>query len=221
MNKEVSKKEKKMMIKQLLTPLVPLMAALLLAGCASVATTEPHPLPQVPAGFKTAQAKAPTTAAQAQWWQAFADPQLDALTERALAHNTGIQLAGARLAQARALLRSANADQLPQLGASAGAGRIGGDAARANATAGTTYSAGLNLSYEVDLIGRLAKTSDAAALDAQARESLLAGARLLVQSDVAQTYFALRTLDAERALMRETVQAYQDTLKLSEKRYAG
>lgn len=210
--------ENNMSIKNLLTPLV---AALVLAGCASVATTEPHALPDVPASFKTAQAAGAVTAAQAEWWKTFADPQLDALTERALAHNTSIQQAAARLAQARALLRSTNADRLPQLGASAGAGRQGGDAARAAGTAGTLYSAGLNLSYEVDLMGRLAKTTDAAALDAQARESLLKSTQLLVQADVAQTYFALRALDAERVLMRETVAAYGDTLKLTEKRFAA
>jgi len=215
-----------MISKNLLMPrwaprFAPLFAALVLAGCASVATTEPHALPDVPAAFKTAQAGGPAAAAQAQWWKSFADPQLDALTERALAHNTSIQQAAARLAQARALLRSANADRLPQIGASAGAGRQGGDAARAAGTSGTVYSAGLALSYEVDLIGRLGQTRDAAALDAQARESLLQATRLLVQADVAQSYFALRALDAERALMRETVAAYQDTLKLTEKRQAA
>ena len=159
--------------------------------------------------------------AQAQWWKAFADPQLDALTERALAHNTSIQQAAARLAQARALLRSTDSNRALQVGASAGAGRQGGEAARAMGTAGTALSAGVNLSYEIDLMGRLSKASEAAALDAQAREALLQATHLLVQSDVAQTYFALRALDAERALMRDTVAAYQDTLKLTEKRHAA
>ncbi len=203
---------------QILTPLV---AALLLAGCASVATNEPHALPAVPAAYKNSLAIGTTAAAQTEWWKSFADPQLDVLTERALAHNTSIQQAAARLAQARALLRNANADRLPQVGASLGAGRQGGDASRAAGTSGTLYTAGVNLSYEVDVIGRLSKASDAASLDAQARESLLQSARLLVQSDVAQTYFALRALDAERALMRDTVNAYLDTLKLTEKRHAA
>ncbi len=200
----------------------PLVAAMVLAGCASVATTEPHPMPAIPAAYKSAPADAaPAAAAQPDWWKAFADPQLDALTERALAHNTGIQQAAARLAQARALLRRADADRLPQLNASAGASRQGGDGARAAATDGTLYTVGASLSYEVDLIGRLSKASEAAALDAQAQASLLQATRLLVQADVAQAYFALRALDAERALMRDTVAAYLDTLKLTEKRHAA
>ncbi|MDN3920057.1 efflux transporter outer membrane subunit [Roseateles violae] len=201
--------------------LLPLIAALVLAGCANVAVQEPHPLPDTPAAYKSGQAAGPTASAQAEWWKAFADPRLDALTERALAHNTSIQLAGARLAQARALLRASRAELLPQVSANAGASRLGGDAARANATAGTLYTAGLNLSYEVDVMGRLSKASEAAALDAKAREALLQSAQLLVQADVAQAYFALRALDAERALMRDTVAAYQDTLRLTEKRHAG
>src|SRR6218665_984219 len=106
----MSEKESPMSFKQLLTPLV---AALVLAGCASVATTEPHPLPELPAAFKTVQAAGPAAAAQAQWWKSFADPQLDALTDRALAHNTSIQQAAARLAQARAPLRGAPAGRPP------------------------------------------------------------------------------------------------------------
>ncbi|MBT9491938.1 MAG: efflux transporter outer membrane subunit [Paucibacter sp.] len=200
--------------------LLPLLAALVLAGCANLATIEPHPLPVVPEAFKTASA-APTTAVQTDWWTSFADPVLNDLTERALAHNTSIQAAAARLAQARALLRSSEADRALQVGASAGAGRQGGDAARAAGTSGTQLTAGVNLSYEIDVMGRLSQASQAAALDAQAREALLQSARLLVQADVAQSYFALRALDAERALMRDTVAAYNDTLKLTEKRHAA
>ncbi|MBC7727961.1 MAG: efflux transporter outer membrane subunit, partial [Microbacteriaceae bacterium] len=201
-------------------PLLPLLSALVLAGCANLATPEPHAMPAVPEAFKTQNASVGTTA-QAQWWKTFADPVLDDLTERALAHNTSIQGAAARLAQARALLRSTDADRAFQVGASAGASRQGGDAARAAGTAGTVTSAGVNLSYEIDVMGRLAKASSAASLDAQARESLLQSTRLLVQSDVAQTYFALRALDAERALTRDTVAAYNDTLTLTEKRFAA
>lgn len=198
-----------------------LVAALVLAGCANLATTEPHPLPATPAAFKAAALPGAAAQASPQWWKTFGDAELDALTERALAHNTSLQAAAARLAQARALLRSASADRWPQLGAQASAAKQGGDAAKALGADGTQYRAGLALSYEVDVIGRIGDAALAARLDAQAREALLASTRLLVQADVAQTYFALRALDAERALMRETVAAYQDTLKLTERRHAA
>jgi multidrug efflux system outer membrane protein len=202
--------------------LIPLAAALILAGCANLATPESHPMPAVPASFQGSSAQAAAAAvSQAQWWKAFADPQLDALTEQALAHNTSLQLAGARLAQSRALLRNTNADRWPQVGVSAASGRAGGDFNRAQAQAGTLHELRLDASYEVDVIGRIAKASDAAKLDVRSREALLKSTQLLVQSQVAQTYFALRALDAERALMRETVAAYQDTLTLTERRHAA
>lgn len=198
--------------------LTPLLAALVLAGCANVPVAEPHALSATPAAYKHQALPGAATQAQLEWWKSFADPQLDALTAQALAHNSSLQAAAARLAQARALLKNTDANRLPQLGAQAGVARQGGEAA---AQRGTVYNVGLAASYELDLVGRLSQASRAARLDALAAESLLAGARLLVQADVAQTYFALRALDAERALVRETVAAYRDTLKLTERRYAA
>ncbi|QPF72192.1 efflux transporter outer membrane subunit [Roseateles sp. DAIF2] len=213
------KKENEMSFLTKTRLLTPLLAALVLAGCANVPVAEPHALPATPAAFKKHQAlPGAATQAQLEWWKTFADPQLDALTAQALAHNTSLQAATARLAQARALLKNADANRLPQLGAQGGAARQGGDAAQQR---GSSYNVGLAASYELDLVGRLSQASRAARLDAQAAESLLAGARLLVQADVAQTYFALRALDAERALVRETVAAYRDTLKLTERRHAA
>jgi multidrug efflux system outer membrane protein len=193
--------------------LTPLFAALLLAGCASVGTVDPAQLPQPPAAYKAAAANnAP--ALTASWWQPFADPVLDDLVGRAMTANTSVQSAANRLAQARAALGSAQAARLPQVGVSAGAGR----SADPGAPAVTQYSAGLNLAYELDLGGRLLHERNASALDVQAREQLLADARLLVQANVARSYLALRALDTERDIVRDTVAAYGETLSLTEKR---
>ena len=204
----------------------PLFAALVLAGCASTPVVEPVSPPAAPLAFKELDGRwaalQPAEAqARGEWWKAFADPLLDDLVARADRNNTSIQLAAARLAQARALLRSANADRLPQIGLSGGANRQSASPAFGTTAPGTVLNAGLGASYEPDLFGRLAKASNAAALDAQSREALVQSTRLLVQSDVAQTYFGLRALDAERALVRQTVAAYRDTLKLTERRYAA
>lgn len=202
--------------------LVPLLAALLIAGCATPAAVDPASLPTAPAAFKEGDgrwtASAPAEAqSRGEWWKAFADPTLDALVERAAANNTGIAIAAARLAQARAVLRATDADRLPQLGLNAGAVR--GAEAGSNGRAATLATVGANLSYEVDLFGRLRAASDAATLDAQSREALLQSTRLLVQADVAQTYLALRAIDEERTLVRDTVVAYRDTLRLTERRH--
>lgn len=202
--------------------LAPLFAALLLAGCATAPAIDPAALPVAPAIFKEGDGRwAPVAPAEAQsrgeWWKAFADPALDGLVERAGRANNSIQIAAARLAQARALLRATDAARAPQIGVGAGVSR--GTEAGAGSTATTLISAGATLGYEVDLFGRLRASSDAASLDAQAREALLQSTRLVVQSDVAQTYLALRAVDEERALVRETVAAYLDTLQLIERRY--
>ena len=214
------------MNKTLISTLTPLLAAMLLAGCASTSTFTPTAAPAAPAAFKEpadgrwANAAPAEAQARGRWWAVFADPVLDGLVERADLNNTSIQVAAARLAQARALLRSADADRLPQVGVGAGAQRANNLFAGSNAPA-TVPSAGASASWEPDLFGRLAKASNAASLDAQSREALLQGTRLLVQSDVAQAYFTLRALDAERALVRETVTAYGDTLKLTQRRFAA
>lgn len=206
--------------------LAPLFAALVLAGCASTPAVEPVAAPAAPLAFKELDGRwaalQPAEAqARGEWWKAFADPLLDDLVARADRNNTSIQLAAARLAQARALLRANDANRLPQLGLSGGANRQSAGPAFGTTAPATVLSAGLGASYEPDLFGRLAKASNAAALDAQAREALVQSTRLLVQSDVGQTYFGLRALDAERALVRQTVVAYRDTLRLTERRYAA
>jgi multidrug efflux system outer membrane protein len=81
------------------------------------------------------------------------------------------------------------------------------------------FDAGVDLSYEVDLFGRLSHASAAATLDAQASEGLLQSTRLLVQAEVARNYLALRALDEERALVRTTLAAYRETLSLTERRW--
>jgi len=204
--------------------LLPLITALVIAGCATVPEIDASRLPQAPATFKDTDSKwtvAPPAAGspRGEWWKAFADPKMDELIERADRGNTSIQVAAARLAQARAIARITDADRAPQLTAGASAARVDGFS---NGTFGGPRNfgtVGANLGYEVDLFGKLARASDAAALDAQSREALLQSTRLLVQAEVAQTYLSLRALDVERALVRRTVAAYRGTLDLTERRF--
>jgi len=204
--------------------LLPLVAALVLAGCAS--TAELSSGVATPAQFKenAAATVAATTAAPAQadgaWWRAFNDSTLDALVERAAVNNTSVQQAAARLAEARAIARTVDADRSVQVGLGAGANRGAGlDRGNGSKTPGTLITAGANVSWEFDLFGRLSGASNAAALDAGSREALLRSARLAVQAEVAQSYLSLRALDDERAIVRETVEAYRGTLSLTERRF--
>jgi multidrug efflux system outer membrane protein len=206
---------------KLRTALLPLLAALVLAGCATSASVDPASIPAAPAAYKenvgtasTATATAPQS--QGAWWKVFADPVLDQLVEQAAANNS-VKVAAGRLAQARAILRNTDADRLPQVGLSGGAVRQSN--ITTNRVAQTTVTAAAHFSYEVDLIGKLSLNSDAASLDAQSREALLRSTQLLVQADVAQAYLNLRALDSERTLVRDTLKAYGNTLRLTEVRF--
>ena len=203
-----------------------LFFVMLLAGCStSLPKIETEKLPQPPAAFKEGDGRwtqAPPAAAQprVEWWKAFSDPVLDDLVERANRGNTSIQVAAARLAQARAFVRATDADRAPQVGVGASATRAQGIVGGAVVgPARNIFATGVDFSYEVDLFGRLSHATDAATLDAEAQEGLLQSARLLVQAQVAQTYLALRALDAERTLVRSTVAAYRETLALTERRW--
>ena len=205
--------------------LLPLFAALVLAGCATAPAELPTFTP--PAQFKEqavdtqgswTRAQPAEAQPRGEWWRSFDDPLLDRLIERADARNTSIQAAAARLAEARALARSTDADLAPQIGLGAGALRSAGLDRNQSPRPSTLVRAGFDFSYELDLFGKLSGASDAARLDADARAGLLQSTRLLVQAEVAQTYLALRAIDAERVLVRDTVAAYRDTLRLTQSR---
>ena len=212
-------------------PLPALLLALVLAlsGCATPAI-EPPPQPKPPTQFRWplpdlipgigrfAEAAPAEAQPRGQWWRVFRDPVLDDLVERSGRSNNELAQAAARLAQARALVRTADADRAPQIGIGAAADRAAGANVPGGPAPRSLFQGGANLSYELDLFGRIARAGDAARLDALAREALLQSTRLLVQGEAAQTYLALRALDDERALVREAVDAYRHTLDLTRRR---
>jgi multidrug efflux system outer membrane protein len=204
--------------------LLTLPAIALLAACA-VPQVDPAQLPSTPDQFREGGSFTIAAPAAAQprgeWWKAFSDPVLDDLVERTDRRNSTIAVAATRLTQARAFARATDSALYPQVQASAGAARAYGFVNGIPIQNGpvSVFSAGADLSYEVDLFGRLRQASKAAQLDAEASQGLLQSAKLLVEAEVAQTYLALRALDVERALVRGTVVAYRGTLDLTERRF--
>ncbi len=195
-----------------------LLLVCLVTGCASTLPTRPSPLADLaPPSFK-AQSLSPTVVpslvAPASWWTIYADPVLNALVERANQGNTDIQIAAGRLAHATALSAQAGATRQPQVGLGAGVTRLEGPVLNAAGQQGTLLTTGVNLSYEVDVLGRLAQTRDAAVLDQQSRAALLDSARLLTQTQVVQTYLALRSLDEEADVLRQNLAADHHGLQI-------
>lgn len=216
-------------------PLAGLLSALILAGCA-VGPEYQRPEVATPAAFKEAtlspeaarqwQAAQPKDAvSRGKWWRIFNDPTLDALQAQAADANQDLKAAAARVRQARALVRSAQSDRLPDVDAGFGPNRqrtSGAAQGLPDDAAGgtqTLWRAQVGASYEVDLFGRVAAGVDAATADAQQSAALYESVKLALQADVAQTYFSLRRLDAEQALYQRTVNLRSETLDLVQQRY--
>lgn len=203
---------------------VALGALVLLAGCA--ASLPPQSLPsldaQAPAFKVQASASVSGTAstplADGRWWTVYGDPLLDALVAQANRDNTDIRMAASRLAQAQALASQSGAARQPQVLAGAGVVRQTGPLLNAAGQEGTLLTAAATLSYEVDVLGRLAQAGDAAALDAQSRQSLLDSVRLLTQAQVVQTYLALRALDGDFGLLQQALALDQQGLRIQAQR---
>jgi multidrug efflux system outer membrane protein len=205
------------------------VALALLAGC-SMAPEYRAPVTQAPAQFK--EMPAGWTSAtpmdgvdRGAWWSVFADPALDDLEKRGDAASPTLAAALARYDQARASARIAGSALYPEVG-------VGGSAARDRVSAGRPQSSGSaatyndfivggSLDYEIDLWGRIRNGVKAADAEAAASAADLALARLSLQASVADAYFRLRGLDAQAALLRETVDAFSRAYDLTSTRHDG
>lgn len=194
-----------------------LAVACLLAACAG-APPLPQPAVDAPLAFHAAPAAPATEASPADWWQVFADPELDDLVARASQHHPRLAQAEARLAQAQSLAATTAAGARPQLAAQASATRQGGPLVNAAGRSGTLLGASLSASASADLGGRAASVAEAAQLDALAAASLLRATRLQVQAEVAQALLTLRARDAEIALQRDAVAGWREALRITEAR---
>jgi outer membrane protein, multidrug efflux system len=196
-----------------------LIIAVTLTAC-SQQSSEPYRLPTTPVAFRetdpqTRQRVTAPAPANDAWWLVFSDPKLDELIRSADRNNFTVGLAEAQLAEARAIQQATVAAQWPTLSLAANASRSEGELTNAASSSGPLYVVGANVSYEADLFGRLARESKAASMNTAEREELLRAAKLLVQADIAQTYFSLRALDAERTLMRTAAASYRESARVT------
>ncbi len=205
-----------------------IVAAALCAGSCTAKTPEPPKLEPLPPAFKEnadwKSAQPADQIARGAWWQVFKEPQLDALEARIDVSNQTLRAQQARFAQARAAVAIAGAAKYPLVTAtpSITAGTQSGN--RPNATVHTNTSDFLlpvDFSYEVDLWGRVRQTVLAAQATAQASAADVEFVRLSLHAELALDYFELRTLDAEQALLNDSVAAFQRALDLTRNRFAG
>jgi NodT family efflux transporter outer membrane factor (OMF) lipoprotein len=152
------------------------------------------------------------------WWEMFGDSQLNALAQRVEVSNQSMRAAEARFRQAQALARQARADLFPVVtgGAAAGRSRSPGNPAR---TANSNELA-LDAAWEPDVWGRVRRSIEASEAAWQGNAADLESVRLSALSALVQNYIALRTVDTQAQLLRDTVAAYQRSLDLTRNRFA-
>jgi len=169
------------------------------------------------------------------WWEIFNDPELNALEEQVNISNQNLAAAEAQFRQALALVDVARAAYFPTVTAGASATRslrssnaLGSTTRSGTATTSSSsghtfndYLAPLTASWAIDVWGRVRRQVESSAASAQASAATVESVRLLTQAQVAQNYFQLRMLDAQKKLLDETITAYQTNLKLTQNRYAS
>jgi multidrug efflux pump len=158
------------------------------------------------------------------WWEIFGDTNLNNLESQALQANQGLKAAVARVDQARATARVARADLLPSLNLDPSFNRqrySPNQQPNYGALTASTWQAPLDLSYEIDLWGRVRRGFESARADAQASLASFSTVLLTLQSDVAQNYFRLQALDAEIATVDGTVDLRKEQVRLVRSRFHG
>jgi NodT family efflux transporter outer membrane factor (OMF) lipoprotein len=153
--------------------------------------------------------------ARGPWWQIFNDEALNGLEVQIDISNENVKAAAAAFEQARALTAEARAGYWPSIFASASRQRGAADGAPAR----ITNSAGLSANWDLDIWGRIRRTTESNRASAQASAAALAAARLSAQAQLATDYFELRAQDQLQTLLNDTVEAQQQSLKIAENRY--
>ncbi len=194
----------------------------LLSGCA-VGPDYKRPLVSTPEQIRgqVASSEAGSLADQA-WWQIFRDDALRSLVGEALRNGYDVRLAAWRVEEARANAGIARSQFFPQV-------QVEGQWFRTRPSPGSgftptpvnLYDVNLGLSWEIDLWGRIRRLNEAALAQYLATEEARRGVLLSLASEVATSYFQLRTLDLELEIARRTTGAFQETYDLFSRRLAG
>ncbi len=150
-----------------------------------------------------------------EWWQMFADDNLNKLEKQALQYNRDLRMAVARVDQARAGVTSAVADQLPTIGLQGGSGRAGTYYGSAQTVSSGTIAA----AFELDLWGKYRRLSEAARGELLATMTAKDTVLLSLTSEVATAYFTLRMLDAQLDIANKTLKTRRESVRIYNSRY--
>lgn len=197
-------------------------SALVLAivSCAPVGPDYAQPEFQPAGNYKSATSS--HVGVSSSWWKTFRDPKLNSLQSQLLAQNLDLSAAYARRQQALAQLGIAESNTFPQASASTSINRDKNSLENSGGAQvseyATQYQIGANLSYEIDLWGRVRRLVEAGRADAQGADFAVADVKNALQTQLARQYFALRFLDAEMATLSAAVKTRQDNLDITSER---
>ncbi|MEN3976279.1 efflux transporter outer membrane subunit [Emcibacter sp. SYSU 3D8] len=210
-------------------PLASLVTAALLAGC-NMTPDYHRPATEVPAAFKEEPGWRPARpaddVARGAWWRLFEDPVLDDLEHRVMVSNQNLTAALAAYEQARGVVREQRAGLFPTVDLQAGATSTGSFGTRddpgtgeGGVSVGRRYAATIGATWEPDVWGRIRSGISQAGANAEASRADLASATLSAQGELALNYLQIRAVDAQIALLDDTIAAYTRGLEITTNRY--
>ncbi len=228
---------------KLRSPLVILLLGSALAGCMVGPNYKgaPNVAPNASAAAKFAQAgtRETTTHPAAKWWLAFKDPELTRLIELAIDDSPAIDVAEARVKQARGRYAGERATLIPSgsINGIAGRGELGlgdtGDVNQALQTlgggmlptipsevTGNVYSPSFDALWELDIFGGNRRAIQGAMAKAEMAGANLADAHVQVAAEVGQAYVSLRAAQKQLAIVRQSVDLQEQSLKLMKQQQA-
>jgi len=197
--------------------------ALVLGGCAAVGPDYQRPAFDLPSAYPESDVAGQPLAVPVDWWTLYRDPTLDKLVSAGLKDNTDVRLAIARLEEAEALVREAGATLLPEIDLNADAGRSRTSTRAAPLAAGAkrvrnNFLLSANTSFELDFWGRLRRARESVRAQYIASTYARDVVGLTLAAGITQTYFTVRSIDAQIVASRQSLQAAVDSFDIARQR---
>jgi multidrug efflux system outer membrane protein len=199
-----------------------LISSVVLGGC-MVGPNYTRPPIETPASFKSQATDGDAPLIAPEWWRLYREPELDQLIETATASNQTLKQAVAAVDEARALARIAGSYLAPTISANPQLTRQHTSANRASTISGQIVGTSglykdwlvpLDLTYEIDVWGRIRRGLQSARAQAVASADDEALVRLTMQTNVAQFYYAIRLLDSQAEILTQTVASYREQVRI-------
>jgi multidrug efflux system outer membrane protein len=194
------------------------LVTLIVGGCTLGPDYQRPELPMPDAYLQTADEGA--TIANLPWWELFQDPELRTLIEVALEENKNLAIAAARVEEARAQFGITRADQFPDISGGASAQR-GNTAELISEDLGTNtnLTVGAQLSWEIDIWGKLRRATESARAQLLATEDAQRAVTISLVAEVANTYLLLRDFDNRLLIAKRTVETRKEALEIIQARF--